>query len=868
VPLSDRRQQILLEIQAQGGDVPARVAQEMQRLKDMVGTLEMQFADGSLTNSEYVKGIQGIAGGLASLSRFLEESTAAAYQADEGFAAMQARLREMGEQDARSAVEAIALRRQATDEAVAQHQRSVEAAEVQARIEAELNDAEVRAYRAAFQAMGERDARAADSAAEATRLARERGETLVREGQREIQNEREIAAAQASLNNQRKDALAEIARIEANRAATASNRDFDREAQKQLDALRQVATQTQSNVDLYGHLQEELADFHEALIRGQMVNSDRLEYVKAKLASLKEEIDGVGVVSVKTAKDTNDFNQVINSGASYAQHSQGMFSKLTAGLFSTSDAARDTGYKILHVAHAFQDMQYGFGAVLNNIPLVVQAFGGTAGLAGAVMVLGVTMDTLYNNRGKIISFFGDLTEKAADLRGSLERLEERIKELDGKKIKLAVDVLELENAKREVKEIRDALAEVERLRKSQGYYAKQSGSAIEDIIAESTDEKGKAIGSAEVERRLRVDMVRELSATSGPLAEASKKSAEAAQHLKELQDLQEKNPALKGISSMIVEAGKTLEKANERERFARTEIDKEGGGADIQLGKILKDAKTGSGAEQRAAQQKLAERLARVGLGDLAKGVQAATPENIQEMDEAEEEAERSVGRMKETRVDNKKKRDKFMKDLNQEAKGNLEIFEERKRLADKQAIEDRKHAAEAKALSDQGARNQITGEEKAERERDKEAKATAKGEAKDVAAQAKVLAKTPLGPQVESLIFEAAQAGATEDQAGDYAKGMVQRHLRQGGMPAEQAGAVAGELVSSEMGKFQNHLMMAQQMTGNNQMATIQVINGMIMDQARIIQQQNAIKAGLLNVQAQQGKMRTQRPFFGKTIP
>jgi hypothetical protein len=177
-----------------------------------------------------------------------------------------------------------------------------------------------------------------------------------------------------------------------------------------------------------------------------------------------------------------------------------------------------------------------------------------------------------------------------------------------------------------------------------------------------------------------------------------------------------------------------------------------------------------------------------------------------------------------------------------------VSAWEERKRLADKQAIEDRKHAAEAKALSDQGARNQITGEEKAERERDKEAKATAKGEAKDVAAQAKVLAKTPLGPQVESLIFEAAQAGATEDQAGDYAKGMVQRHLRQGGMPAEQAGAVAGELVSSEMGKFQNHLMMAQQMTGNNQMATI--------------------KAGLLNVQAQQGKMRTQRPFFGKTIP
>jgi hypothetical protein len=61
------------------------------------------------------------------------------------------------------------------------------------------------------------------------------------------------------------------------------------------------------------------------------------------------------------------------------------------------------GMGILAVSQAFEDMQYGIGAVLNNIPMMVMALGGGPGMAGALSAAAVAANVLSRNMGEIIS---------------------------------------------------------------------------------------------------------------------------------------------------------------------------------------------------------------------------------------------------------------------------------------------------------------------------------------------------------------------------------------------------------------------------------------------------------------------------------
>lgn len=92
--------------------------------------------------------------------------------------------------------------------------------------------------------------------------------------------------------------------------------------------------------------------------------------------------------------------------------------------------ARGTGNasrSLLVFSQGLEDAQYGVRGVLNNIPGLVMALGGTAGLAGALSIAAVAGSVLYD-------WLGKTEQKAGDAEAKLKELGEKAQEIQSDKI--------------------------------------------------------------------------------------------------------------------------------------------------------------------------------------------------------------------------------------------------------------------------------------------------------------------------------------------------------------------------------------------------------------------------------------------------
>ncbi len=77
-----------------------------------------------------------------------------------------------------------------------------------------------------------------------------------------------------------------------------------------------------------------------------------------------------------------------------------------AGAAAMGRAGFTGGLGFLYLSQAIEDAQYGFSAIVNNIPLIVMGMGGSAGIAGAASIAAVAINQLLKHTG-------DLTEALA-----------------------------------------------------------------------------------------------------------------------------------------------------------------------------------------------------------------------------------------------------------------------------------------------------------------------------------------------------------------------------------------------------------------------------------------------------------------------
>lgn len=148
-----------------------------------------------------------------------------------------------------------------------------------------------------------------------------------------------------------------------------------------------------------------------------------------------------------------------------AQQAGGSFVVSTA---QVARGSRNMGMAVMEGGRALEDLQYGINGVVNNIPSLVMALGGTAGLTGVISVATVGAYQLYKNWDVLMDSFGvGVPQPALSgldlLEQKLGKVNERLDELQGKSRLTFPEFQELNNLQREQADLEQKTADRKRL---------------------------------------------------------------------------------------------------------------------------------------------------------------------------------------------------------------------------------------------------------------------------------------------------------------------------------------------------------------------------------------------------------------------
>jgi hypothetical protein len=108
---------------------------------------------------------------------------------------------------------------------------------------------------------------------------------------------------------------------------------------------------------------------------------------------------------------------------------------VSSGITKVGKSSRDSNMALLMFSQGFEDAQYGIRGVLNNIPPLVMALGGTAGLAGVVSLAAVSFSMLGN-------VFDTTKKQASDTEDQIRTLAESMVGLTTDKLDLRLETID------------------------------------------------------------------------------------------------------------------------------------------------------------------------------------------------------------------------------------------------------------------------------------------------------------------------------------------------------------------------------------------------------------------------------------------
>jgi len=181
---------------------------------------------------------------------------------------------------------------------------------------------------------------------------------------------------------------------------------------------------------------------------------------------------------------------------------------LTAGMTKLAPSTRDNARALLMFSQGFEDAQYGIRGVLNNIPGLVLALGGGAGLAGAISIAAVSFSVLYE-------WLGKTEEKASDVAASIDKISDNMGDMEIDRFNAAVDAID--NARERTEALKQ---EWDDTRAAEQQFAT---SALDNAgkLAEAQRNVASALGS-------QVDSYKELQAIAAQESEKRRLAAEQA----------------------------------------------------------------------------------------------------------------------------------------------------------------------------------------------------------------------------------------------------------------------------------------------------------------------------------------------------
>ena len=310
--------------------------------------------------------------------------------------------------------------------------------------------------------------------------------------------------------------------------------------------------------------------------------------------------------------------------------------QLAASQKVLADSTGKMGMGFLYASNAIQDFQAaGLRGVVNNIPQIIAAFGGSAGLAGAVQVAAVAIQALEPAFAKLYEAMSP--ERVDRWASAMEKAAKRIEELKKEDVLTAADAFELRGLEGQVAANQRGEAAWKRQPKfTPGQRA--AGDAGLEALANSPNWES-------ARDKMRRSLVQQLGEEAAAAAEASIRQTESQRSML--------GTAWQDIKGMFTgdtpDRGGTearIRKAIENARqTARTNANKD---AETQLGKLLDDAQTGdpealkrlaaklreSGNDQLAAQLEEQAALAKL------KAEPVGPPDLMKEVRDSQEEAD------------------------------------------------------------------------------------------------------------------------------------------------------------------------------------------------------------------------------------
>lgn len=456
-----------------------------------------------------------------------------------------------------------------------------------------------------------------------------------------------------------------------------------------------------------------------------------------------------------------------------------------------------TSYAIQDFSSTTGDLGAKLNSISNNIPQILVGLGGI----GTALSVGATAAiAFYRNWDSIKSIFVDVPFEFGKATNSLTELRDRIKELEGKKVKVGAEYDELEKAKETAKELVRALELAEEIRTGQAKAERESGARIKAAIAEAPG------GGAAVVSALAAPREAELRAQ----AEAQAKREEAALEERARRAVEMELP----LDPRVIEAEWNAIQSRWGARLKGIAAE-----AETQVGQLLSTAIKGTGEEQARAQEALRRGLAGAGQAALAERIGGLGPMQVQGM-ETQEQVEKQA-----------KLRD-------QQVKQAAEAFDRQTEALNKQGEHQERLGREDEARKDK----QEADERRREFERD--ARERERREAQVQAQVGRLAEQSGLMDRAQRYAAELRARGATPAQEEAILRRRFQEELQMsapGLNPLQRRGAASG--LAIETRRQLDQKLIAAQQTGQNATQALLNVSAMLDAQVqRMAQQQDML--------------------------
>jgi hypothetical protein len=297
------------------------------------------------------------------------------------------------------------------------------------------------------------------------------------------------------------------------------------------------------------------------------------------------------------------------------QHLTGLNKQLVVAEKQVRDASggmRNLGQAAYVTSQGLEDLQYGLGGVVNNIPQLVMAFGGGAGLTAVISLTAVAVNQLVKHWDQFVNLVTPGAVSA--FTDALGGFQEKLKAIEAKGVKIPVDLDIAEDLKAQIERMGTAKKTVdESLHKPTEDEEKSAKEVARVLNAKPNQERDitERLINAGVAEKEKGPYAAKLEALRAKASEAKTQHAQAV----------DDDPKGFGAEFFLEELRKAEAKIQNSRSKIRREVKEDPGG----VGDTIALAKTGNAAGITMLQ----ERAEKAGSGDLAGQLGGASAEKI-----------------------------------------------------------------------------------------------------------------------------------------------------------------------------------------------------------------------------------------------